>query len=485
MKKHQQPEIIGRKAEQDLLAQALQQPEAQLLAVYGRRRVGKTYLIRKFYSRQLLFEFSGVHNGATRSQLENFAHALKQAENMSLPPAVPTSWGQAFQSLQDVLQPKLKKKKGVVFLDEFPWLNAPRSGFLSAFEFFWNNWASKQPNLVIVICGSAASWMIQKVVNNKGGLHNRITRKIRLLPFTLNETADFLSARKIRLDHYQIAQLYMTMGGIPHYLKEVEPGQSAAQAIDRSCFSKDGLLRQEFQNLYHSLFSNAQAHIAIVRALAAKPSGLTRNEIIEACALKTGGTTSLLLDELTESGFIAAYIPFNKSLRDRIYKLSDEYTAFYVKFIERSRAMGPGTWLKMMRSQSWKSWSGLAFESLCLKHVSALKAALGIAGIYTEESAWRFTGRKEVAGCQVDLLIDRSDSCISLCEMKFSDGPFTISKEYAAVLTHKRQTFISESKTRKTVFLAMVTTFGVSSNVYKASLIQNEITLEDLFSASS
>ncbi|WP_129715194.1 ATP-binding protein [Pedobacter sp. SYP-B3415] len=477
------PEIIGRVAEQQLLGQALHQPEAQLIAVYGRRRVGKTYLIRKFYSKQLVFEFSGVHHAAMKVQLENFAYALKNAFSMPVLPAGLATWGQAFQLLQDSLAPQLKRKKGVVFLDEFPWLNARKSGFLSAFEFFWNNWASQQPNLIIVICGSAASWMIQKIVNNKGGLHNRITRKIRLLPFTLAETGSFLHARKVRLDHFQITQLYMVMGGIPHYLKEAEPGESAAQVIDRTCFSKDGLLRHEFQNLYHSLFSNAQSHIDIVRALANKPSGMTRNEIIDACDLKSGGTTSLLLDELAESGFIAAYLPYNKSLRDRIYKLSDEYSAFYFKFLERGRSMGSGTWFKMMKNQAWKSWSGLAFESLCLKHVSDLKAALGISGVYTEESAWRFAGRADRPGCQVDLLIDRSDACISLCEIKFSEGPFTITKEYAGALTNKKQVFLEQSKTRKTVFIVMVTTFGVSSNVYKASLVQNEITLNDLFGA--
>ena len=340
---------------------------------------------------------------------------------------------------------------------------------------------TKQDNLVVTICGSAASWMIQKIVNNKGGLHNRITKKIRLLPFTLAETIEYLRYNKVNLDQYQVTQLYMAVGGIPQYLKEILPGQSVAQNIDRICFTKDGTLQNEFNNLYQSLFAEAGTHISIVRALAAKPNGLTRKEIIAACGLSTGGSATLLLDELTESGFISAYLPFEKNLRDSIYKLSDEYSRFYIKFIENSRATGAGTWIKLSAAPSWKSWSGLAFESVCLKHTNEIKSALGIAGVYTEESAWRYMPGKGEPGTQIDLLFDRRDFCISICEIKFSNTKFIIDKAYAAELARKRDVFKRKTKTLKTLFMVMITTFGTMENDYKIELIQNDIKLEALF----
>ncbi len=474
-------EIIGRVEEKLILQKTLNSDEAEFIAIYGRRRVGKTYLIRKTFQKNIIFEFSGVHNATLKEQLTNFRNVLAETMKLPVSAAVPLNWPEAFQMLKSHAEPLLKKGKCVIFLDEFPWLSSAKSGFLPAFEFFWNSWGTKQNNLVMAICGSAASWMIQKVVNNKGGLHNRITKKIRLLPFTLAETAEYFKNNKVNLDHYQIVQLYMAMGGIPQYLKEVLPGKSAAQNIDMMCFTKDGSLQNEFNNLYQSLFAEADKHIAVVKALAAKPSGLTRKEIIAECGLSTGGTATLLIEELSESGFIAAYLPFEKNTRDSIYKLSDEYSRFYLKFIENSRATGAGTWLKLSASPTWKSWSGGAFESVCLKHIQEIKAALGIAGVYTEESAWRYVPGKGQPGAQIDLLFDRQDFCISICEMKFSNTTFTIDKAYATELTQKREVFRSKTKTPKTIFMVMVTTFGTQDNSYKTGLIQNDILLQDLF----
>ena len=473
--------IVGREEEQKILKTALASSEAEFIAVYGRRRVGKTYLIRKAFEKQLIFEFSGVHNASLKDQLTNFCNVLNERLKTPAPVTVPSNWTQAFQKLKNYAEPLLKKRKCVIFLDEFPWLSSNRSGFLPAFEYFWNSWGTKQDNLVLAICGSAASWMIKKVVRNRGGLHNRLTRKIRLLPFTLKETSEYLKFNKVNLDRYQIMEIYMAMGGIPQYLKEVQPGKSAAQNIDKICFTKDGGLQGEFKNLYQSLFEEADKHIEIVRALAAKPSGLTRKEIINTCKLPDGGSTTQLIEELTESGFITAYIPFEKNVRDSIYKLSDEFSRFHLKFMENTRATGEGTWIKLSASPSWRSWSGTAFESVCLKHIREIKKALGVLGVYTEESAWRYVPGKDQPGAQIDLLIDRRDQCISLCEMKFSTSEFIIDKNYAAELERKIIVFKQRTKTVKTSFLVMVSTFGTKTNSYKTSLIQNEVTLNDLF----
>ncbi|OMP75303.1 ATP-binding protein [[Flexibacter] sp. ATCC 35208] len=475
--------LIGRKEEKKILEKALASDEAELIAVFGRRRVGKTFLIREFFNSKMILEFSGVHNATLKEQLGNFRNKIAEVMKQERLPEVPPGWTEAFGMLKKYSEPLLKKGKCVIFLDEFPWLNTPKSGFLSAFEYFWNSWGTKQDNLILIICGSAASWMIQKVVNNKGGLHNRITKKIRLLPFTLAETKEYLESRNVKLELYQIVQLYMVMGGIPHYLKEVEAGFSAAQSIDRLCFTKDGILKNEFDNLYQSLFAEADKHVAVVKALNNAPAGLTRKEIIAACSLSSGGRATLLLDELMESGFITNYIPYEKNVRDNIYKLSDEYSRFYLKYIENGRASGEGTWIKLSAQPTWKSWSGLAFESICLKHTKEIKVALGISGVYTEESIWRYVSEKDDEGTvtQIDLLLDRNDFCISICEMKFSTSEFSIDKTYSIELKNKLNIFQQKTKSRKTLFLVMVTTFGTKNNVYKPGLVQNDIILEDLF----
>lgn len=472
--------IIGREDEKLLLQKILNSNDPELVAMYGRRRVGKTFLVTNIFYKELAFELSGIHNATREQQLENFSLALSKSSK-SLPLVTPISWLAAFKMLTDYITPLIKKQKRVIFIDEFPWLSTARSGFMPAFENFWNTWASRQNNLVVVICGSAASWMIKKVINNRGGLHNRVTRKIRLLPFSVGETADFLKDRKINLEKYQILQLYMAMGGIPQYLKEINVGESATQAIDRICFTKDGLLYDEFKNLYHSLFDGAENHISVIKALAKKGMGLTRGEIIETCNLTSGGGTTQLLEELTESGFITPYIPFDRTAKDSIYKLTDEYSHFYVKFIENSKSKGAGTWLKFSTGTSWKSWSGLAFEGICMKHIIQIKTTLGIAAVYTETSVWRYRPQKDEQGAQIDLIIDRQDQCINICEIKFSISDFEITKSYAVDLQNKLKIFRDRTKTRKTLFLTMITTHGVKNSSNYIGLIQSELTADVLF----
>jgi len=475
--------LIGREPEIRTLQESLTSPQAELIAVYGRRRVGKTFLIRNVYEKETAFEMTGIKDATLSGQLENFLDTLTASFNPTLPLATPQNWMQAFRMLINFLESRaVRTSKSVVFLDEFPWLDTPKSGFLAAFDHFWNNWASRQSNLVIVICGSAASWMIKNIVRNKGGLHNRLTRRIRLLPFNLYETEQYLQSLRIRLDRYSILQLYMITGGIPQYLKDVRPVESVAQIIDRLCFANEGWLRNEFKDLYHALFDNANRHVSVIRGLASKPSGMTRTEIIENTGLTSGGSFTKILEELLESGFITEYIPFDKTAKDSIFKLSDEYSLFYLKFIENSKASGEGSWLTKASGASWSSWSGLAFENICLKHTPQIKKALGISGIYTEQSVWRYRPKNgEDQGTQIDLLIDRKDNCINLVEIKFYATEFEISKKHADELQQKRQIFVEKTGTRKAVFLTMLTTFGTKTNEHYLSLIQNQLKMGILF----
>ncbi|GGB07035.1 AAA family ATPase [Puia dinghuensis] len=474
-------ELIGRKEEREQLREVLLSREASFVAVYGRRRVGKTFLIREFFKHQFFIEYAGIHDATYRVQLEGFILMMTELTKDKLPSGIPSSWMEAFQLLRHVVTPRLAKEKVVIFFDEFPWLHTPRSGFGPAFEHFWNSWGSRQPNLIVIICGSAASWMIRRVVNNKGGLHNRLTKTIQLFPFTLRETEQYLKSRKIALTRYHVLQLYMVMGGIPHYLKQVKAGQSAVQNIDRLCFTRNAILSMEFGRLYQSLFDGAEKHVSIIRALARKHIGLTRNEIIVACKLRSGGGTTYLLDELEQSGFITAYTPFGKTSKDNIYKISDEYSLFYLRFIEPNQDGGPGTWGTIATGASWRSWSGIAFESICQKHISAIKTALGIPAVYTRVSAWRWHSKAGQSGTQIDLLIDRKDDCINICEMKFSETEFVIQKSYSTELDTKLRVFKERTATRKQLFLTMITTYGVKENEYKVAQVSNDLTMDALF----
>ena len=473
--------FVGRKREKAILQKALSSPEPEMVAVIGRRRVGKTSLIRSVYNGKIDLEVTGVQNANTKAQIENF-HFLTTAfagKKQEFP--VPKTWLEAFRQLITVLESTRKtKRKRILFFDELPWLASRRSGFLAAFGFFWNNWASKQ-NILVVICGSAASWMIKKVVQNKGGLHNRITKRIHLKPFTLLETEQYFDHKNIRLNRYQIAQIYMIMGGIPHYLKEVETGKSAIQNIDDICFSEEGLLLNEFESLYPALFENADNHIAIVRALGQKWKGLTRKEIVQLSGLPEGGGITKLLRELIHSGFVSSYYPFGKKKKEMLYRLTDEYSLFYLHFIENKRIQEKGMWTQLSQMPTYKSWSGYAFESLCLKHTLQIKRALEIGGIYTETSSFSFAGNDDLPGTQIDLLIDRNDGAINLCELKFYKDKFVISKEYAATLRQRRTIFSNISKTPKQIFLTLISTFGITPNKHSIGLIENSLTLDALF----
>ena len=314
------------------------------------------------------------------------------------------------------------RKKRVVFIDEFPWIATPKSKFLQEFDYWWNSWASKQ-NIMVVITGSATSWMIKKIVENKGGLHNRITQRIHLSPFTLAETQLFLESKKIKLDHYSIIQLYMVTGGIPYYLENLKAHESIAQNINRIGFVKNGLLRNEFKNLYHALFDKAENHISVIRALATKWKGLTRQEIIKHTGLRDGGGLSTILDELETCGFILRILPFKKQTKDALYRLIDEYSLFYIHFIEKSRVSNKNIWLQKSTTQSFKIWQGYAFENLCMRHYEAINAALGISGVVTEVSSFYFKGNENYEGFQIDMLIDRADLTINICEIKFHNAP--------------------------------------------------------------
>jgi len=474
--------VIGRDKEKETLTELLKSKRAELLAIYGRRRVGKTYLIQTHLKDNIVFGLTGMHRATLKEQLQQFTFALQKANGSPLALKPPDNWIEAFEALKIYLSGSHENKKSVVFFDEFPWLDGRKSGFLSAFEHFWNSWAVQQSQLIVVICGSAASWISRKILNNKGGLHNRITEKMPLDPFTLAETEAYLKNMGSKLDRYQVLQIYMAFGGIPHYLNTVGKDKSAVQVIEKACFARQGLLTGEFDNLYSSLFEMADNHIKVVRALAATGKGLTRQQIIDECGLSSGGRATILLDELEKSGFIQQTIPYDKRSNDAIYRLIDEFSIFYLKFMDKHKPGGKDEWAMISQEPTYAIWCGIAFEAVCLKHVDQIKEGLKIK-VRTEQSAWRYIppkGSKE-QGAQIDLIIDRKDRIINLCEMKFYNNTFTIDKSYAKVLQQKLDVFTQRTKPDKTLFITMITTYGIKENEYAESLVQNSLTLDVLF----
>ncbi len=470
--------LIGRTEEIKILKEALNSKEAEMVAVVGRRRVGKTFLINEVYEKQMAFKVVGVQNIPISLQIANFKDTLEEYSNTTIPKL--SNWFEAFSQLRKYLAPLLEKEKQVIFIDEIPWLATHKSDFLSALGYFWNSWASQQ-NLVVVICGSATSWIIQKVVYDTGGLHNRITKYIHLAPFTLAETEAYLKSRYLNFTRYQIVELYMAMGGIPHYLKEIKKGKSAIQNIDDICFSKTGLLRNEFSKLYPALFRHPENHIAIVKTLATKRQGMTRAEIIDSAQTPKGGATTKTLRELEESGFITVYHPFEKKKKSKLYRLTDEYSLFYLHFIVDKTNEGSGTWQYLSQTQNYKSWSGYAFESICLKHILAIKKALNILGVYSKSASFYKKGTKKQKGLQIDLLIDRNDKVINLVEVKFYNKEFSLSKDYAEELQRKKWAFQEFSKTNKLIMTTLITTFGIKQNAQSLATLDQVITLDDLF----
>ncbi|MFW9873776.1 MAG: ATP-binding protein [Candidatus Thorarchaeota archaeon] len=479
--------IFGREKEKNKLAALLKSNEPQFLALYGRRRTGKTYLIRNFFKGQnIYFEMTGSKRASTKEQLFNFKHAFKDAFSSFSKPINPKNWTEALFLLWEAIKEVSKKnKKIILFFDEVPWIATKRSNFLPALEHLWNRYLSNQKNVILIICGSAASWIIDKVIDNRGGLYGRLTEVIHLHPFNLLETENFLQSLGIKWDRQQIVDLYLAFGGVAKYLTFVKRGWSAAQAIQNQIVDCNGLMHREFDRLFESLFDHDERHRKVVQLLASKRKGFPQKSLIKKTGLSSGGNSYHIIKELEQSGFLT-YIPrFGDKKYGGDYRLTDEYSLFYLYWINtlKNRSLMYGQkdyWMQMQNSKSWLSWSGYAFETVCLKHISQIKKALGINGVITYQTGWRSSTNSK--GAEIDLLIERADGCINLCEIKFSRGLFTITKSYAESLKRKKLKFIEETNTNKAIFITLITPHGVKENNHFHFEVDKQLMLDDLFS---
>ncbi len=470
--------LIGRKKEIERLKAYTESKKSEFVVVYGRRRVGKTFLIRKVFNNEFAFQLTGLANVTKRQQLLQFHLTLtKYAKEVDWEPTPANNWIEAFHQLSQYLEMKPSKNKIVIFLDELPWLDTQNSKFIPALEHFWNSWASTRDDIVLIVCGSAASWMLNHLIKNRGGLHNRITDRIQLAPFSLAETEAFLTYKNAVYNPYQILILYMALGGIPFYLDFIKPDKSAIQNINDLCFEQNAPFRLEYENLYASLFNKHGRHLSIVEALATKGKGLTRKEIIKRSKMTDGGGLSRILKELEESNFIRRYNAFGKKTKENLYQLIDLYSLFYLRFIKKTSVDDENFWLNAIETPQFYAWAGYAFEMVCLLHIPQIKKELGISGVQTSVSTWHSPT------AQIDLLIDRKDQVINICEMKFSINSYTIDKKYAENLRNKMGAFRQVTKTKKALFLTTITTYGLKNNQY-SGMVQSDLKMGMLFEKS-
>jgi len=469
--------MVGRKEEQRILRELAKSGESEFVAVYGRRRIGKTFLVRETFGNDFFFSYTGVANVDAKQQRIEFTRALREhgwapADGEA---GEPENWFSAFGALRSLIAEASTKERLLIFIDEMPWMDNKKSDFIPAFENFWNGWAAWQKNIMLIVCGSAASWITKKIFRNKGGLYNRITRQIALEPFTLAECKEYFTSRGVAMNTQDLIESYMIFGGVPYYLRMIEKKYSLALNVDRICFEEGAPLRHEFDRLMDTLFTSPSKHIRALEALHMKKKGLTREAVASVIDFGNGGNLTRILLELEECGFIRRYKPFGKGKNGALYHLSDPFTAFHLAFIRNSSS--GNFWSAYTDNAGHRAWSGYAFEQVCLSHIKNIKEALGISGVLTDVSSWISRGAGK--GAQIDLVIDRGDRVINLCEIKFAKGPFEIDRAYDLSLREKIETFRSETKTRKALHLTMITTYGLKPGKY-AGVVQSEVVMDEL-----
>lgn len=478
--------IVGREKEINELIHLYNSDKAEFVAIYGRRRVGKTFLVDEALKGKITFRHAGlspVENDSKKNnlkeQLKHFYYSL-QIHGMEKKKC-PTSWMEAFFMLSQLLEDKDNgKTRQVVFLDELPWMDTPRSGFITAFEGFWNTWACHRDNLMLVVCGSANSWMLDNLVNNHGGLYGRTTYEIKLSPFNLHECEEYFNQNGFKISRYDIVQSYMILGGIPFYLGYMDKRLSLAQNIDGMFFKRGARLGNEYDRLFSSVFSIPEEMKKIVSVLSTRNSGYTRQEILKKTGIDNSGYFSKMLEALISSDFVERYVPFGEKKRNTHYRLTDPFCLFYLRFVKNKKGVDGNFWEHNVTSPAINSWRGFAFEEVCFHHIPQIKQALGILGVITSQSSWSVKGDDDNDGTQIDMLIDRNDNVINMCEMKFYNEEFTVGKAYHSKIVHRLNVLSGMIPKRKAIHSTLITTFGLTHNEYSGDF-QQVLTIDSLF----
>lgn len=470
--------IIGREAETGLLEECYRSGKAELVAVYGRRRIGKTFLVKNIFMDRLDFVITGMYDGSLKEELAIWNQKLTEHSGQSYPAA--QSWIEAFSQLKRYIQ-SLKKDRIVIFIDELPWFDTPRSRFVKAFEQFWNDWASSQSSLMIIVCGSATTWMNENIITQKGGLHNRVTRKIKLSPFNLYETSQFLASKNIKWSDHQIAECYMILGGTPYYLDLLRKEYSLAQNIDFLFFKTNAELSEEYGILLKSLFKKAEVYRKTIEILGKNGKGMTRKELAAKIKVSQGGGLSTILENLENCDFIRSYSAFGKKSRDVMYQLCDMFILFNLRFVVGGKGRDESFWSNSMDNPARRAWSGYAFEQLCFNHIPQIKDCLGIKGVLSNVCSWSRPADKDngVKGRQIDMLIERRDQVINICEAKFSVVKYVMTEKYLHEMNARMEDFRMSVNTGYALHLTMIASAGLARNAY-SDQVQSVVTLKDL-----
>ena len=483
--------VVGRKEEIHTLKEMLSSKQAEFLAIYGRRRVGKTFLIRNFFEKKdvLFFDVTGSKDGPMADQIKHFTIQIGKIFYQGAKLKAGKNWDETFEILTKAIDSKNDNKKIVLFFDEFPWMETKNSRLIQNLAYYWNQHWSRNNKIKLIICGSSASWIISKIINNKGGLHNRLTRKIHLAPYNLAETKQYLHSLGVKLNNQQILQLYMVMGGIPYYLSKVEKGRSAAQNIDKLAFRRKSFLLGEFENLFSSLFVDHEIYIKIIRIIAGYRYGIGQEELLKKMGTALHGEGGMKkLKDLQDTNFIMSFKPHFNTKRGIYYKVIDQYILFYFAWVEPikdtllEKSFSGQYWEKMHESPSWNSWAGYTFESICYEHVNEIRAALELTPTAVPNT-WRKMTKKcsKEEGAQIDLLFDRDDDSITICEIKYTELPFSIDKKYAAELKNKIAVFSEATRTKKQLFLSFISASGLKKSIYSEDMVDSIVTLNDLY----
>lgn len=483
--------IVGREYEIRKLNELYDSKDAELVALYGRRRVGKTFLIDEVFEDRICFRHSGLspaddeaekteskRNSKMKEQLEHFHRSL--IEYGSKAEKAPKSWLEAFYMLEDLLAEKYDKSRRIlVFIDEIQWLDTPRAKFMTGFEAFWNGWACHRKNVMVVVCGSSSSWILDNMINNHGGLYGRVTYEMKLHPFSLYECEKFFESRSVNMSRYDIVQAYMMVGGIPYYLKYFEKNLSLPQNIDKIFFAKNSGLKDEYNRLFSSLFTNSEIMKSITYALSTKRRGLSRKELTDYVGITDGGDLSKQLKALINGDFITEYCSFGNE-KETLYKLTDPFCNFYLEFMKKMKSAGKKNWINIEKSPQVRTWKGYAFENVCWNHIDQIKAALGISGVVTTETLWSKRGSEDTNGTQIDLIIVRNDNVVNMCEIKFYSDEFDVDKEYHLDLDRRKRLLQEMIPRKAVVHSTLITTFGIKRSGYFGDFV-SVISMDDLF----
>ncbi len=469
--------IVGRKNEIEILKRTVLDDDSHFVAVYGRRRIGKTFLIREVFNYRFTFQHAGISDGGLDEQIFAFESSIKEAGGQY---NKRKNWLEAFEDLKDIIRSSQEKKK-IIFIDELSWMDTQNSDLMKALENFWNGWASARKDIVLIVCASATSWMMSKVIHNKGGLYNRLTEQIQLDPFTLSECEKYVKELGLSFTRNQILQYYMIFGGVPFYWKTLKKGLSLSQNVDAALFAKNAPLKDEYKYLYASVYRNPTVHIKIVTALGTKKVGMTRDELLESTGIINSGDFTVKLEELESCGFIRKYYSYGMKKKNAVYQLIDNFTLFFFQFMEKG-TQDEHFWTNQINTPAINTWQGYAFERVCLEHVKQIKNKLGISGVYTEINSWYCKEDKEkgIKGAQIDLLIARKDQVINLCEMKYSNSEYTLNRSDDESIRNKIDALVKVTKTKSAIYPTLITTYGLTDNSY-AGNIQSVVTLDDLF----